>query len=55
MTDKRLLAVGFLAHAIGARFQFHMPYYRLEKEYAGEGLDLSPACSSVRWRAAQSS
>ena len=26
---------------IAERFQFHMPYYRLEKKYAGKGLDLS--------------
>lgn len=39
--DKGLLGPGFLAHVIGERFQFHMPYYRQEKKYAGEGLDLS--------------
>ena len=39
--DKGLLGPGFLAHVIAERFQFHMPYYRLEKKYAGEGLDLS--------------
>ncbi len=39
--DKGLLSPGFLAHVIGERFQFHMPYYRQEKKYASEGLDLS--------------
>lgn len=39
--DKGLLSAGFLAHVIGERFQFHMPYYRQEKKYGGEGLDLS--------------
>lgn len=39
--DKGLLGPGFLAHVISERFQFHMPYYRLEQKYAGEGLDLS--------------
>ena len=39
--EKGRLSPGFLAHVIGERFQFHMPYYRLEKKYAGEGLDLS--------------
>ncbi|MFT7542838.1 MAG: transposase, partial [Gammaproteobacteria bacterium] len=39
--DKGRLSAGFLAHIIGERFQFHMPYYRLEKKYASEGLDLS--------------
>ncbi|MFT4543448.1 MAG: transposase [Planctomycetota bacterium] len=39
--EKGILSAGFLAHVIGERFQFHMPYYRLEKKYASEGLDLS--------------
>ena len=39
--EKGLLSPGFLAHVIGERFQFHMPYYRQEKKYASEGLDLS--------------
>lgn len=39
--DKGRLGPGFLAHVIGERFQFHMPYHRLEKKYAGEGLTLS--------------
>ena len=38
---KGLLSAGFLAHIISERFYFHMPYYRLEKKYAAEGLDLS--------------
>jgi len=39
--DKGLLSAGFLAHVMAERFQFHMPYYRLEKKFASEGLDLS--------------
>ena len=39
--DKGLLSAGFLAHVAAERFQFHMPYYRLEQKFAGEGLDLS--------------
>jgi transposase len=39
--DKGLLSAGFLSHVIAERFQFHMPYYRLEKKYASEGLALS--------------
>jgi transposase len=39
--DKGRLGPGFLAHVIAERFQFHMPYHRLEKKYAGEGLTLS--------------
>jgi transposase len=39
--DKGLLGVGFLAHVLAERFGNHMPYYRQEKKYAGEGLDLS--------------
>lgn len=38
---KGLLSAGFLAHVMAERFQFHMPYYRLEKKFASEGLDLS--------------
>ncbi|MEM6706022.1 MAG: IS66 family transposase zinc-finger binding domain-containing protein [Acidobacteriota bacterium] len=38
--EKGLLGRGFLAHLIVERFDHHMPYYRLEKKYAGEGLDL---------------
>jgi hypothetical protein len=39
--DKGLLGVGFLAHLIVERFGNHLPYHRLEKKYASEGLDLS--------------
>jgi transposase len=39
--DKGILGTGFLAHVIAERFGHHMPYHRLEKKYAGEGLDLS--------------
>ena len=39
--DKGMLSAGFLAHVIGERIQFHMPYYRLEKKYGSEGLDIS--------------
>ena len=39
--DKGLLGVGFLANIITERFVSHMPYYRLEKKYQSEGLDLS--------------
>ena len=39
--QKGILGKGFLAHVIVERFQNHMPYYRLEKKYASEGLDLS--------------
>ncbi len=39
--EKGLLGVGFLAHVMCERFLFHMPYYRLEKKYGSEGLDIS--------------
>ncbi len=39
--DKGLLSAGFLAHVMAERLQCHMPYYRLEKKFASEGLDLS--------------
>ena len=39
--DKGLLGKGFLAHVLVERFGNHMPYYRLEKKYGSEGLDLS--------------
>jgi len=39
--DKGILGVGFLAHVIAERFGHHLPYYRLEKKYESEGLDLS--------------
>jgi len=47
--DKGQLGVGFLAHVLVERFGNHMPYHRLEKKYASEGLDLS---RSVLWRSA---
>ncbi len=39
--EKGLLGPGFLAHVAVERFSNHMPYHRLEKKYAAEGLDLS--------------
>lgn len=39
--DKGILGPGFLAHVAVERFSNHMPYHRLEKKYASEGLDLS--------------
>jgi transposase len=39
--DKGLLGPNFLAQVIVDRFGNHMPYHRLEKQYASEGLDLS--------------
>ena len=39
--DKGLLGPGFLAHVAVERFSNHMPYNRLEKKYASEGLALS--------------
>ena len=39
--DKGLLGPGFLAHVAVERFAHHMPYNRLEKKYASEGLELS--------------
>ena len=47
--DKGILGTGFLAHVIAERFSHHMPYHRLEKKYAAEGLDLSRSvlCSSA--------
>lgn len=46
--DKSLLGPGFLAQIVFDRFGNHMPYARLEKKYASEGLDLarSVLCSS---------
>lgn len=38
---KGILGPGFLAHVAVERFGNHMPYHRLEKKYAAEGLDLS--------------
>jgi transposase len=39
--EKGILGHGFLAHLLVERFGNHMPYNRLEKKYASEGLDLS--------------
>ena len=39
--EKGLLGPGFLAHVAVERFAHHLPYNRLEKKYASEGLDLS--------------
>ena len=38
--DKGLLGPGFLAQVAVDRFGDHMPYHRLEKKYAREGLNL---------------
>jgi len=39
--DKGILSTGALAHVITERFGNHLPYHRLEKKYAAEGIDLS--------------
>lgn len=39
--EKGLLGPGFLAHVAVERFGQHLPYNRLEKKYASEGLSLS--------------
>ena len=39
--EKGILGTGFLSTVLVERFGQHMPYHRLEKKYAGEGLDLS--------------
>lgn len=39
--EKGLLGPDFLSHVLCERFGNHMPYHRLEKKYASEGLDLS--------------
>lgn len=39
--EKGLLGPGFLAHVAVERFGQHLPYNRLEKKYACEGLSLS--------------
>jgi transposase len=39
--DRGLLGTSALAHVIAERFGNHMPYHRLEKKSASEGLDLS--------------
>lgn len=38
---KSLLGPGMLAHLIVERFGHHLPYYRLEKKYEAEGVQLS--------------
>jgi transposase len=43
---KSLLGPGMLAHLAVERFAQHMPYYRLEKKYAAEGIHLSRAVLS---------
>lgn len=47
--EKGLLGPGFLAHVITERFGNHLPYYRLEGKYRGEGLELSRSvlCESM--------
>jgi transposase len=47
--DKGLLGPWFLAPVITERFGHHLPYYRLEGRYRGEGLELSRAvlCESM--------
>lgn len=47
--EKGILGGGFLAQIIFERFGNHMPYARLEKKYAAEGLSLrrSVMCRSV--------
>lgn len=39
--EKAILGTGALAHVITERFGNHLPYHRLEKKYAAEGIDLS--------------
>lgn len=39
--DKGILGNSFLSHVLVERFGNHMPYHRLEKKYASEGLDLN--------------
>jgi len=47
--DKCLLGPGFLAQVAFDRFANHLPYARLERKYAVEGVDLSRSvlCSSM--------
>ena len=47
--DKGLLGPGFLSHVIVERFGNHLPYFRLEGQYRGEGLELSRSvlCESM--------
>jgi len=46
---KGLLGPGFLAQVIADRFGSHQPYYRLQSQYRGEGLELSRSvlCESM--------
>ena len=39
--DKSILGVGFLSYLINERFGNHMPYYRIEKKHAKEGIDVA--------------
>ena len=39
--EKGILSTSALAHLIVERFGHHLPYHRLEKKYAAEGIDLS--------------
>jgi len=39
--EKGLLGPGFLSHLIVERFGNHLPYFRLERQYEAEGLELS--------------
>ncbi len=47
--EKGLLGPGFLSHVIVERFGNHLPYFRLERQYRDEGLDLSRSvlCESM--------
>jgi transposase len=38
---KGILGTGFLSYLINERFGNHMPYYRIEKKHAKEGVDVS--------------
>lgn len=39
--EKGILGNGFLSHVIAERFGNHMPYHRLERKYAAEGIEIS--------------
>ena len=39
--EKGILGTGFLSYLINERFGNHMPYYRIEKKHAREGVDVS--------------
>jgi transposase len=47
--DKGMLGPGFLSHIIVDRFGNHLPYFRLERQYRSEGLELSRSvlCTSM--------